>query len=70
MKKSELAKRIANERRISQAKAADCIDSAVHQILKKLRCGEPASLPGLGTLTPGAKPGFRKEQPPNRRRGK
>lgn len=33
--------------------AADALDAAVHQILKKLKEGKPVRLPGLGTLRPG-----------------
>lgn len=62
MKKSELVKRIARERRISQATAADQIDSAVHEILQNLKSGEEASLPGLGTLLPGPELCFRVEK--------
>ena len=33
--------------------AADALDAAVHQILRKLKEGKPVRLPGLGTLRPG-----------------
>ena len=61
MKKRDLAKRIARTSKISKATAADRIDSVVHKILQNLRSGQKASLPGLGTLTPGPKPRFLEE---------
>ena len=61
MKKGDLAKRMARERHISQGKAADTVDKVVHKILRNLRSGGTASIPGLGTLTPGPKPQFHVE---------
>ena len=55
MQKDDLASRLANTSGISQAKAADQLDRVVHQILRKLRSGKPAPMPGLGVLVPGLK---------------
>jgi nucleoid DNA-binding protein len=52
MKKDELALQLARATGIPAAEAADRVDDVVHGILKKLRQGKPASLPGLGKLTP------------------
>jgi nucleoid DNA-binding protein len=58
MDKDDLASRLARQTRSSKAAAADEVDRVVHQILAKLRRGEPARLPGLGTFLPGQRPGF------------
>lgn len=71
MKKPELARRLARAGGISKAKAADQLDSVVHRIVRSLRQGEAAALPGLGTFRPGAKPRFEPERPaPEARKGK
>jgi nucleoid DNA-binding protein len=64
MKKPDLAKRIARQSRISQARAADELDSVVHCILSNLRNGQEAPLPGLGTFTrgPNGLVGFEREK--------
>ena len=59
MKKSEFAELLARESRRSMARAADELDEVAHQILKSLRHGSSAELPGLGTFTPGRKSAFR-----------
>jgi len=48
MRKPELAKRLAQRSGVSAAEAADRLDRVVYQILKKLRQGQEAPLPGLG----------------------
>jgi nucleoid DNA-binding protein len=53
MKKADIARRMARESGMTQAQAADLLDRAVHEILSSLRRGRKASLPGLGTFTPG-----------------
>ncbi len=53
MKRIDIASRLARQRKISRSRAADCVDRVVHEILRKLRCGESADLPGLGRLEPG-----------------
>jgi nucleoid DNA-binding protein len=53
MRKPEMAKRLARQAGVSKAEAADQLDHVVHQILTKLRKGEPAQLPGLGRFVLG-----------------
>ena len=53
MKKEQLTRRLAKQSRISTAAAADQVDRVVHKILKRLRKGQNASLPGLGTFRAG-----------------
>jgi nucleoid DNA-binding protein len=55
VKKDELALELARSTGIPTAEAADKIDDVVHDILKKLRKGKPATLPGLGKLMPESK---------------
>jgi nucleoid DNA-binding protein len=71
MDKDDLASRLARRTGSSKAAAADEVDRVVHQILAKLRRGERAPLPGLGTFLPGQNPGFEfetKKDPPERER--
>ena len=58
MKKEELARRLAKESHITTAAAADQLDRVVHEILKRVRTGQSASLPGLGVFRPDRKDGF------------
>jgi nucleoid DNA-binding protein len=58
MKKARLARRLAKESGISAAAAADQLDSVLTGILRRIRHGQSASLPGLGTFLPGPKPAF------------
>ena len=58
MDKDDLASRLARRTGKTKAAAADEVDRVVHQILAKLRRGERAPLPGLGTFLPGHNPGF------------
>jgi nucleoid DNA-binding protein len=53
MKKAEIVRRMARESGVTRAVAADRLDRVVHNILSSLRHGRKASLPGLGTFTPG-----------------
>ena len=53
MKKTEIAKSIARQSRVSEAEAADRLDRLVHEILSNLRKGRETPLPGLGKLTRG-----------------
>ena len=62
MTKSDLAKRLARQTRLSRAEAADRLDRLVHQIVSNLRQGQPARLPGLGSFSPGSKWEFRFEK--------
>jgi nucleoid DNA-binding protein len=52
MRKEELTLKLARTARVTPAEAADRLDRVVHGIVKKLRQGKPATLPGLGKLTP------------------
>ncbi|MBK5293210.1 MAG: HU family DNA-binding protein [Acidobacteriia bacterium] len=53
MKKNELALRLAQDVRVSPAEAADHLDIALHDIMKKIRNGKQVRLPGLGAFLPG-----------------
>ncbi len=61
MRKDEIARRLARQSGVSKEAAADQLDQVVHDILKTLRRGKPAALPGLGTFLPGRTTGFRFE---------
>jgi len=50
MKKAAIAKRLAKQSKITPAAAADQLDTVVNEILRRVRKGKPASLPGLGTF--------------------
>ena len=69
MKKAQIARRLAKESGISPAAAADQIDLILNDILKRVRRGQRASLPGLGTFQPGPRPEFYFEEglPPGAR---
>jgi nucleoid DNA-binding protein len=62
MKKEQLAKRLAKESGISTAAAADQLDGILSDILRRVRQGHSARLPGLGTFLPGPRPEFHFEQ--------
>jgi len=62
MKKLELAKTLARETGVPPETAADAMDSAVNQLLRSLRQGQAAHLPGLGSILPGKKWVFRQEK--------
>ena len=53
MKKAELANHEARRQRVPPGHAADQMDRVVNQIIRELRSGRPAELPGLGTIQPG-----------------
>jgi len=55
MKKEQLAKQLAKESGITPGAAADQVDRIVVDILKRVRKGQSASLPGLGTFRPDRK---------------
>ncbi len=68
MKKADLAGKLARQTHRSRAAAADDVDQVVHEILTRLRQGEEARLPGLGTLKPGgAAVRFEQSAPPRGR---
>jgi nucleoid DNA-binding protein len=50
MKRDVLTERIARQTRTSRAEAADGLDTVVHQLIRNLRAGKRAELPGLGNL--------------------
>jgi len=52
MKKPDIARHMARQTGLSQAEAADRLDRVVQQILRNLRQGKEASLPGLGKFRP------------------
>jgi hypothetical protein len=62
MKKAELANHEGRRRRVAPASAADQMDLAVNQIVRALRSGQSAELPGLGTIQPGKRWVFRPEK--------
>jgi nucleoid DNA-binding protein len=53
MKKSDLAREMAQRNGGDAGQAADQLDRVVNRIIRALRAGKPAKLPGLGTITPG-----------------
>jgi nucleoid DNA-binding protein len=59
MKNEGLAEQIAREAGISQAQAADQLDEVITSILKTLKKGRSANLPGLGRLRRDIKGGLR-----------
>jgi len=58
MKKEQLARLLAKESHITTAAAADQLDRVLLDILKRVRKGQSASFPGLGTFRPDRKSGF------------
>jgi len=64
MKKEQVARRLAKESHMSPGAAADQIDRILNDLLKQVRKGESASLPGLGTFRPGRDQDFQFDQIP------
>jgi len=62
MKKSDLIRQMGREDGGDRGDAADRMDRAVTQIIRTLRRGKPARLPGLGTITPGKQWTFQAEK--------
>ena len=62
MKKSDLARDVARRRGLKTGDAADQMDRVVNQIIRTLKAGRPARLPGLGTITPGKPWTFKPER--------
>jgi nucleoid DNA-binding protein len=62
MKKSDLVREIARRNGGNASDAADQVDRAVNQIIRILRGGKPARLPGLGTINPGKQWTFKPER--------
>ena len=64
MKKEQLAKRLAKESHITPGAAADQLDHIVRDLLARMRKGQSASLPGLGTFRPGRQEDFKFDSNP------
>jgi nucleoid DNA-binding protein len=62
MKKSELANDVANANGVDTGNAADQLDCVINRIVRTLRGGHPARLPGLGTIIPGKHWTFKRER--------
>jgi len=62
MKKLDLARELGQRQGVEPGDAADQLDRAVNQIVRALRQGKPARLPGLGTIRPGRQWTFRPEK--------
>ena len=54
MKNAGIVRQMARESGGTPAEAADRLDEVVHGILSNLKQGRKATLPGLGTFTPGS----------------
>jgi nucleoid DNA-binding protein len=67
MNRFALVKRLALDAGISHAAAADRVDLLVTKILRRLRRGQKAALPGVGTFSPGKQVRFRPQQPAKRK---
>jgi nucleoid DNA-binding protein len=53
MKKSDFINRVARQQGMKTGAVADQMDQAVTKIIRALRRGQRAHLPGLGTIAPG-----------------
>jgi nucleoid DNA-binding protein len=53
MKKPDLVKRLARRSGLTVGEAADQLDRTIHDIVRQLRKGREAQLPGLGKFSPG-----------------
>jgi len=60
MKKSDIAKKVAR-RQSEETAAADQLDRVVNRVVRALKRGEEARLPGLGTISPGKVWAFQQE---------
>jgi len=67
MKKEQVARRLAKESHVSAATAADQVDRIVSDLLMRVRRGQAASLPGLGTFQPGTQREFQFDRDQARR---
>ena len=52
MEKNDFTRIFAQRTRSTRAVAADQVDRVVNDLLRRLRAGKAASLPGFGTLLP------------------
>jgi nucleoid DNA-binding protein len=55
MKRKQLAKEVSQTTHQPAAAAQDRVDEVVHEILRRLRAGEPVDLEGLGLKGPAVK---------------
>jgi hypothetical protein len=62
MKKSDLLEEMAIGNGGNAGEAADQMERVVNQIIRMLRSGKPARLPGLGTISPGKQWTFKAER--------
>jgi nucleoid DNA-binding protein len=62
MKKSDLAREVARRNGVGTGDAADQMDCVINQIIRALKRGRSAYLPGLGTITPGKHWTFKEER--------
>jgi nucleoid DNA-binding protein len=69
MKKPDIAKYLARQSGLTEAEAADRLDRVVNEILRNLRSGKSASLPGLGRFHSGQGGEVRFEREGAKRRG-
>ena len=51
VKREDLARALAERSRLTQGEAQDELDRLVHGIVRSLRQGRAAEMPGIGTLT-------------------
>jgi len=52
LRKKDIASRLAHELRVPPEAAADQVDRAVADILRRIRRGQETALPGIGILGP------------------
>ncbi|HEV2200424.1 MAG TPA: HU family DNA-binding protein [Bryobacteraceae bacterium] len=52
MKRKQLARALAERNRLTHGEAQDQLDRLVHKIVRSLRQGRAAKMPGIGRLTP------------------
>ena len=64
MKKDQLARQLARQSQIPTGAAADQVDRVVSDLLKRVRKGQSASLPGLGTFLAGREEDFQFDHAP------
>ncbi|HMD49902.1 MAG TPA: HU family DNA-binding protein [Bryobacteraceae bacterium] len=62
MKKQQITRRLAKESNVPTVVAADQVDRIVSDLLRRVRKGESASLPGLGTFQSGSQQEFQFER--------
>ena len=52
MKRKDLARELAERNLLTEGEAEDQLDRLMHKIVRSLRQGRPAKMPGIGKLTP------------------